>query len=64
MYEKTVELNPWQVYRAAKVVLAEMIEEFDSLSRTAEVQRRTHLFNLIFDLAQILDDRGVTGAFK
>jgi ribosomal protein S8 len=30
MYEKTVELNPWQVYRAAKVVLAEMIEELQN----------------------------------
>lgn len=30
MYAKTVELNPWQVYRAAKANLAEMIKELQN----------------------------------
>ena len=30
MYEKTLELNPWQVYREAKANLAEMIKELQN----------------------------------
>ncbi len=30
MYTKTVELNPWQVYREAKANLAEMIKELQN----------------------------------
>jgi hypothetical protein len=32
MYEETVELNPWDVFRAAKANLAEMIEELQNTS--------------------------------